>query len=426
MKTLWSVAGPVAREVYDEIRVRTMFECSKWDAQYEDVATLASYAIVLERAVWDELCGLAKTLARETLAAERELLGREKLQRRLGLGRTIEKQLAAQRTPPACEMARVMRFDFHATPEGWKISEVNSDVPGGFIESSGFSELVRAYFPDLDTAGDVRRAYVQAVQSALPSGANAGLLHATAYTDDRQVMIYLASELASAGFQPFLVSPADLEWHDGIASISGSGVKLDGILRFFPAEWLPNLPRRSGWNHFFRGARTLLSNPATALLTQSKRFPLVWDELETPLPTWRSLLPATRDAAGIRWRDRDSWVLKPSLGRVGELVGIRGVNTEKEWRTVEKRIRWERRYWIAQERFEATSLDVGGQPVYPSLGVFVIGDQVAGIYGRVAPRPLIDARASDVAVLVKPRLTLPEKKGTHEGSGALSRVGTCR
>ncbi|MEK6372094.1 MAG: glutathionylspermidine synthase family protein [Acidobacteriota bacterium] len=402
MKTPWSVAGPIASEIYDELRLRTIFECSKWDAQYEDVATLAPYAIVLERAAWEELSKLAEALAQETLAAERELLEREPLQRRLGLGRAIERQLAPwQRTPPACEMARVLRFDFHSTVDGWRISEVNSDVPGGFIESSGFSELVRACFPELDTAGNVRRAYVTAVQAALPRKANVGLLHATAYTDDRQVMIYLAKELADRGFNPFLVSPADLAWRNGRASIVGTGEELDGILRFFPAEWLPNLPRRASWGHFFRGAQTLLSNPATALLTQSKRFPLVWDQLETPLPAWRELLPATRDACDIPWRDRHQWVLKPSLGRVGELVGIRGVNTEKEWRAVEKRIRWERRYWIAQERFEATSIDVGGVPVYPSLGVFVIGGRAAGIYGRVASRPLIDARASDVAVLVR-------------------------
>jgi hypothetical protein len=68
------------------------------------------------------------------------------------------------------------------------------------------------------------------------------------------------------------------------------------------------------------------------------------------------------------------------------------VNTENEGRTVEKRIRWERRYWIAQERFDAISIDVEGLPVYPSLGVFVIGERAAGIYGRGASRPLIRTR----------------------------------
>lgn len=402
MKTLWSVAGPLASEIFDEIRLRTIFECSKWDAQYEDVSTLAPYAIVLEREAWNELQSLAEELALETLAAEKELLERKELQRSLGLGRALEKQLApAPNNPPACGMARVLRFDFHATTEGWRISEVNSDVPGGFIESSGFSDLVQHCFPELETTGNVRRAYAEAVAAALPRGASVGLVHATAYTDDRQQMIYLARELAAHGFQPFLVSPADLAWRNGRATILGTGEELDGILRFYPAEWLPNLPRRTSWQYFFRGATTLLSNPAAALLTQSKRFPLVWDRMKTPLPAWRRLLPVTRSATDIRWRDREAWVLKPALGRVGELVGIRGVNTEKEWRAIEKQMRWERRYWVAQQRFDAISLDVAGRPAYPSFGVFVIGERAAGIYGRVAGRPLIDARASDVAVLVR-------------------------
>ena len=35
-----------------------------------------------------------------------------------------------------------MRFDFHFTRDGWRISEVNSDVPGGLNESSGFERLM--------------------------------------------------------------------------------------------------------------------------------------------------------------------------------------------------------------------------------------------------------------------------------------------
>ena len=44
-------------------------------------------------------------------------------------------------------------------------------------------------------------------------------------------------------------------------------------------------------------------------------------------------------------------------------------------------------------------IDVGGVAVYPCLGVYTIGGRVAGAYGRLARRPLIDARAEDAAVL---------------------------
>jgi len=39
-----------------------------------------------------------------------------------------------------------MRFDFHWTTEGFRISEVNADVPGGFSESSAFPALMAPSF----------------------------------------------------------------------------------------------------------------------------------------------------------------------------------------------------------------------------------------------------------------------------------------
>ena len=54
-------------------------------------------------------------------------------------------------TPAA---ARVMRFDFHWTPDGWRISEVNSDVPGGFSEASELPLLMTPHYPGAQAAGN--------------------------------------------------------------------------------------------------------------------------------------------------------------------------------------------------------------------------------------------------------------------------------
>jgi hypothetical protein len=43
---------------------------------------------------------------------------------------------------PTPAAARVLRFDFHWTDQGWKISEVNSDVPGGYCEASDLPRLM--------------------------------------------------------------------------------------------------------------------------------------------------------------------------------------------------------------------------------------------------------------------------------------------
>jgi hypothetical protein len=39
-----------------------------------------------------------------------------------------------------------MRFDFHFSEEGWRISEVNCDVPGGLNEASGFPAIIESYY----------------------------------------------------------------------------------------------------------------------------------------------------------------------------------------------------------------------------------------------------------------------------------------
>jgi glutathionylspermidine synthase len=171
-------------------------------------------------------------------------------------------------------------------------------------------------------------------------------------------------------------------------------------VRFFPAEWLPNLPSACGWPHFFHGGSTPVSNPASAILTQSKRFPLTWDALRTPMPTWRALLPETRDPREVRWRDGDEWVLKPALGRVGEDIGLRGVIEAKQWRRLARDVRWFPAGWAAQRRFITTPFRARGVDLYPSVGIYTIDGRAAGAYGRIADRPLIDGRARDAAVLV--------------------------
>ncbi|HBL26035.1 MAG TPA: glutathionylspermidine synthase, partial [Acidobacteria bacterium] len=253
-----------------------------------------------------------------------------------------------------------------------------------------------------EPAGDPAGRLTDAVAAAVPAGATVALVHATAYSDDRQVMVYLARELEARGLRPVLTGPDHLRWTAGRAhleSLAFSG-PVDFLLRFFPAEWLPNLPRASGWERFLAGAETPISNPAGALLTQSKRFPLVWDRLATRVPTWRRLLPETRDPREVSWRDATAWVLKPVLGRVGDLIGVEGATEAREWKTIRRGVRWWPRHWVAQRRFTAVPLAAPGGDVYPCLGVYTIDGRAAGAYGRVARRPRIDHLAQDVAVLI--------------------------
>jgi len=246
----------------------------KWDPQYEDVPVLSPVPLVLEPTVWEELATAAEALAAEALAAERELLSRRDLHRRLGLPRAVRRALAgAERHRAGAERARVLRLDFHWTTAGWRISEANTDVPGGYVEAAGFTELVAQHFPGTRPCGDPASALASAVARAAAAPVVA-LVHATSYADDRQVMELLGRRLREFGLDPQPVAPDHLAWKGEQVRLdtAWSRAEVGAILRFFPAEWLPQLPRTSSWRHYFAETVVPQSNPGAALLTQSKRW----------------------------------------------------------------------------------------------------------------------------------------------------------
>ena len=392
----------LAPDEYANVVRRTVFDCCKWDPQLEDISVLAPFALVLSPETWRLISDYAERLSAETLAMEAELVGRADLQAELGIPRSITRGIHAG-TETAHSVARVMRFDFHLTTEGWQVSEVNCDVPGGFIEASGFTQIMAEHYPEFVPAGDPSRTLAECIAGSLPHDSTIALVHATAYTDDRQVMIFLSKEFQRSGMRCYLASPDQLRWTNGKASVIGQG-DVDAILRFFPAEWLPNLGRRSQWPRFFTDSITPQCNPATALLVQSKRLPLVWNRLRAPSETWRELLPETRDPREAEWHSDPSWILKPALGRVGSGIGMAEVTSSEDWKPIRRSARWFPRNWIAQQRFEAVPVPTPSGMQFPCIGVYTVNGCACGIYGRIAQRSLIDHRARDIAVLIPKEL----------------------
>src|SRR5262249_46454436 len=138
-----------------------------------------------------------------------------------------------------------------------------------------------------------------------------------------------------------------------------------------------------------------------AVLTQSKRFPLVWDLLSTPLRTWRALLPETRSPRDVSHALDGDWVFKPALGHEGwDGASHEGIEPN-EGQRIRAAAVMDPSAWAAQRRFDAPPLATPEGPMYPCVGVYVIDGRVAGAYGRMAARPLIDDRSRDVVVLVR-------------------------
>ena len=391
----------VEQNAWTQIKLRMMFDHFKWDIQSEDHCVLCDFPLLLDANEWRQLGAMAEALTNEVLAAEAELLHRPDLHWKLGIPRKIRRVLAQTKRHGATA-ARVMRFDFHFTDEGWRISEVNADVPGGFIEAGGFTRLMAAHCDHAIAPPDPADVYVDKLFEKCGAGATFAMLHATAYQDDRQVMQYLAKLITARGGRAIIVSPSHLEWSEGTARVSTSfaAAEIQGIVRFFPAEWLSIIRPDSRIRNFFGQSLTPIANPGCALLVQSKRFPLVWDELKTNLPTWRALLPETREVSSVSRADRENWVLKPAFGRVGEGIGIAGITPKSELTKTRLAARLFPRQWVAQRRFYPVPAENKLGKFYPSLGVYTVNGQAAGVYARICHRPLIDDEAQDIAVLI--------------------------
>jgi glutathionylspermidine synthase len=397
-------AGPnLSHEQWSRLRLRAIFDHCKWDPQCGDHAVLSRFALLLEAQTANLLADLAERLTREALAAEVETLGNPELLSRLAIPGRIRKCLAKAEKDLSKKDIRVMRFDFHYTTYGWQISEVNADVPGGYIEASGWNELFADQVEGFSAPCSPTKAYASAICEVAPPNSLIALAHATVYSEDRQVMVHFSHALKRQGMRPQLVSPRNLAWDKGEAKLATAFASGNPavIVRLSPAEWLPSMCDGDDWEPWFHERRTPLSNPGRALILQSKRFPLVWDELKTELPTWRKLLPESACPSQTKNLDQDVWVLKPAFGRVGEDVGIRGITEADQYSAILRAARKRENLWIAQQRFEVVPIPTEDGEVFPCIGVFTVNGRMAGLYGRAAHTALIDHNAFDVAVLVR-------------------------
>ena len=152
----------------------------------------------------------------------------------------------------------------------------------------------------------------------------------------------------------------------------------------------------------FAGAWTPLSNPASAILTQSKRFPLIWDALRTSVAGVAQ--PAAGDPrstpgamAHVIGLDRP-----PAFGRVGEGVGMRDLIDHKEMQRIgAARDGGQARGW-RNAAFILSRWRVATR-TYSRASIYTLDERAVGAYGRLARVPLIDSRAADAAVLVTDR-----------------------
>jgi len=386
---------------YTEYRYNVIFGAYKWDPQVRDENTVSHHVILISPETARTLCTAAQRLSDELSDIERALLARPDLFDALGFSGKIKKLLGAMGNYDCNDHVRLMRYDFHYTDEGWKISEVNSDVPGGLAEASILPNIAAGYFMGCRAGEDVASHMLRSFQGKLSAGARIAFVHATSYADDRQVMQFISDYFRQNGYSTVFAAPDHIRWENKKAKsiIAGEEGPVDGIVRFFPLEWFTGLPRKSGWSGYFDCGIPCCNHPA-AMLTQSKRLPLVWDELGVCIPNWKTLLEETKEPRSIK-KGLDGWIYKPAFGRVGAGISIKGAVSEKECRKIEKAARSQRKGWVAQRMFRSVPvISPDGKSYHVCIGVFTVDGRAAGFYARLSGAALINESAQDVPVLI--------------------------
>ncbi|MDR0272711.1 MAG: glutathionylspermidine synthase family protein [Clostridiales bacterium] len=360
-----------------------IFDGYKWDMQSGEQSTICNQVLLMERCEALFLSEHAEKLFHETIAMERVLHKSPQLAVRLGISQQMTDALCNCKYD-AEKHIRFMRFDFHPTTDGWRISEVNSDVPAGWPEASVLPALAEKYFDGFKQYGCFGDALKKKLLRLIPEGSTIAYLHDTHTVEDYQILKYMGNLLEKYGYSSVYASPEHIKWDENKA------VGIGGIVRYFPVEWMEFSP--ADWKSFVNSETPSCNHPI-ALLTQSKRLPLVWDELGVEIPAWRKLLPETKCITALP--SRGGRILKPAFGRVGE--GINICVTKQEEKEIYAAAKNEPTQWVAQKMFESKPID----GLHINVGVFVIDGEFAGFYARVSKNPKIDEDASEIPILVR-------------------------
>ena len=399
----------IPEEQYNEYKLNLMFNAYKWDPQFLDNNTIAKHVLIITNEEHKELEGLTENLDKETRQAEELLNQNLKFAKPLSLPKKINKELKRMKNYQPDKHIRLMRFDFHPTTEGkWALSEVNSDVPGGFAEASIMPKFAKEIITNTSKKenywyknfGDI---LTKAIAKKVKKNGTIMLVHCTSYSDDRQVMQFLGDQLKKLGFN-IIYSAADhlrFKNKNAISILDGNKGEVDAIFRFTPLEWLIDIKPKH-WQGYFDTITPSCNHPI-AIFAQTKRFPFVWNQLEKQgiaLTTWRKVLPETIEVK--KANNKAGYIYKPACGRVGEKISIKEACKNDEYEKIIADVKKHPKRYVAQKRFNSKTLETEeGEKFHVCIGSYSVEGKHAGYYARISKLPRIDSYAADIPVLIE-------------------------
>jgi hypothetical protein len=253
-------------------------------------------------------------------------------------------------------------------------------------------------------AGDPSAAWAEAILARGDPSLPIGSIAAPGFLEDMQVVSHLRGLLEARGVRGVLGHACHVHAREGHARFTTSEYAgpVGALVRFHQAEWLARLRHLGSIEGLFVGGLTPVTAPGTAVFTESKRLPLLWDRLKAPSTAFREAMPESRDPRAAPWmRHPDEWVLKGTYSNTGDEVVFPEALTRSARLALVARVLARPTRWVAQRRFTTAAVPTPFGDARLCIGVYAVEGRAAGAYVRLATRAIVDGAAIDAPLLVE-------------------------
>jgi hypothetical protein len=303
----------------------------------------------------------------------------------------------------------------------WRACEINADCPGGHNEAFGLPRLARAAgFDD----GRDPTTVVEDLAARLaelgrhPSGAAGpvGMIFATAWSEDLQICALLRRTLAKSGVPAVFGPPTAPRLRDGALTLGGTPVR--ALYRYFPTEYMEAQQNLDDLVAALERGLVRTVPSFSTMYAQSKlAFARAWALRDALGAEHREAIercvPETHDLAELPsdrlLDDREGWVLKRALGRVGDQVFVGMLTSPAYWKGLVDELRalgaadspaGPREAWIAQRHVRQRPIPTPLGDRFVTLGAYVLDGRFVGYFARVTPVSHVSHDALCVPVFV--------------------------
>ncbi len=324
----------------------------------------------------------------------------------------------------AGDCASFARVDLLLAEDGtFRACEINADSPGGHNEALGLPHLARAagFLEGVNpttVVDDLALRLAALAKNPDGSQGTVGMIFATAYAEDLQICALLKRTLGRMGVPAVFAPPTGPQRKGSALALGGTPIR--ALYRYFPTEYMQgqaNLPVIV--SAVSRGeVRTVPS--FSQMYLQSKlafarafalREDLGAEHSAAALRTLPETFNLTEVPADKLLAEREDWVLKRALGRVGAEVFIGRLTAPADWKGLVDELKSLitpevpgalREVWVAQRWVPQRPIPTPFGDRFVTLGAYVLEGRFAGYFARVTPISHVSHDALCVPVFVAP------------------------